>query len=429
MKTEILVVDDERQLLMAVHETLERKGYSVTTATNGVEALKKLREGDFQLMISDVRMPHMDGIALLQRALQLSPQTPIVLLTAFATVETAVEAMRLGAKDYLLKPFTAIQLISVVERYARNLQESSYNGFVATSSKQMQDLLARARQAADSDATILIQAESGTGKELLARFIHAHSPRNKGPFVAVNCAAMPENLLESELFGHEKGAFSGAVAAKPGKFELAQGGTLLLDEISEMLPLLQAKLLRVLQERVVDRIGAIKSTPVDVRVISTTNRRLADMVAAGSFRNDLFYRLNVVPLIIPPLRERKNEIPELVKFFCQKYGSATPRNFSSETIELLCRYDWPGNVRELENVVVRTLVLSRQVVIEPSDLCLEEKSAKPETTIPRSLREMERRMILSTLEETSGNRTRAAAILDVSVRTLRNKLKEYAIAR
>jgi DNA-binding NtrC family response regulator len=426
MKEEILVVDDERQLLMAVHETLERKGYSVTTATNGVEAIKKLRDGHFQLMISDVRMPHMDGLELLQRARQLAPQTPVVLLTAYATVENAVEAMRFGAKDYLLKPFTSSQLLGAVERYIAKISESATQSWIISTSKIMGDLMARARQAAESDATILIQAESGTGKELLAHYIHTNSPRNAGPFVAVNCAAMPEMLLESELFGHEKGSFSGAVAAKPGKFELAHGGTILLDEISEMLPMLQAKLLRVLQEREIDRVGAIRAIPIDVRVISTTNRRLADMLSSGSFRSDLYYRLNVVPLSIPPLRERKEDIPALVHHFCDKYSRDCRSEFAPETLEMLGRYDWPGNVRELENVIHRSLVMNRKPVIYPADLFLERDESTGSAVTVRSLHEMEKKMILSTLEETGDNRTKAAAILGVTVRTLRNKLKEYA---
>jgi len=377
-------------------------------------------------MISDVRMPHMDGLELLQRARQLAPQTPVVLLTAYATVENAVEAMRFGAKDYLLKPFTSIQLIGAVERHVAKIQEHSAQSSIIGSCKQMSDLMARARQAAESDATILIQAESGTGKELLARYIHTNSPRSAGPFVAVNCAAMPETLLESELFGHEKGAFSGAVAAKPGKFELANGGTILLDEISEMLPLLQAKLLRVLQEREIDRVGAVRAIPIDVRVISTTNRRLADMLNSGSFRSDLYYRLNVVPLSIPPLRERKEDIPVLVQHFCDKYSRDLKCEFAPETLELLGRYDWPGNIRELENVIHRTLVMNRKEVIHPVDLFLEREGGHGNGATIRSLHEMEKKMILSTLEETGDNRTKAAAILGVSVRTLRNKLKEYA---
>jgi DNA-binding NtrC family response regulator len=426
MKEEILVVDDERQLLMAVHETLERKGYSVTTATNGVEAIRKLRDGHFQLMISDVRMPHMDGLELLQRARQLAPQTPVVLLTAYATVENAVEAMRFGAKDYLLKPFTSSQLLGAVERYIAKISEGATQSLIIGTSKIMGDLMARARQAAESDATILILAESGTGIVLLAHYIHSNSPRIAGPFVAVNCAAMPEMLLESELFGHEKGSFSGAVAAKPGKFELAHGGTILLDEISEMLPMLQAKLLRVLQEREIDRVGAIRAMPIDVRVISTTNRRLADMLSSGSFRSDLYYRLNVVPLSIPPLRERKEDIPALVHHFCDKYSRDCRSEFAPETLELLGRYDWPGNVRELENVIHRSLVMNRKPVIYPADLFLERDESTGSAVTVRSLHEMEKKMILSTLEETGDNRTKAAAILGVTVRTLRNKLKEYA---
>lgn len=353
---------------------------------------------------------------------------PVVLLTAFGTIENAVEAMRLGARDYLLKPFSSHQLLGAVERYVRKPAESAPTDLMVYSGSSMRELMEKAMQVAQSEVTVLIQAESGTGKELLARSIHENSKRRKGPFVALNCAAMPENLLESELFGHEKGSFSGAVATKPGKFELASGGTMLLDEISEMLPILQAKLLRVLQERVVDRVGAIKPIPIDVRVIATTNRRLTEMVASGSFRSDLFYRLNVVPLTIPPLRERKDEIPLLVEHFCRRYAWDKPVSFAPETIQLLQRYDWPGNVRELENIVQRALVLCPREEVYPEDLFLEQpNSSQNGGHEARTLSEMEKKMILMTLEETGGNRTRAAEILGISVRTLRNKLKEYAI--
>lgn len=428
MKEHILVVDDERQLLTAMHTTLEMKGYEVSTASNGTDAVKKLTQEKFQLMISDVRMPHMDGIELLQQAHRMDPQMPVVLLTAFGTIENAVEAMRMGARDYLLKPFSSHQLLGTVERYVRKSAESAPTDLMVYSGPSMRELMEKAMQVAQSDATVLIQAESGTGKELLARSIHENSNRRKGPFVALNCAAMPENLLESELFGHEKGSFSGAVASKPGKFELASGGTMLLDEISEMLPILQAKLLRVLQERVVDRVGAIKPIPIDVRVIATTNRRLTEMVASGSFRSDLFYRLNVVPLTIPPLRERKDEIPLLVEYFCRRYALDKPVSFAPETIQLLQRYDWPGNVRELENIVQRALVLCPREEVCPEDLFLEQpNSSQNGEPQARTLSQMEKKMILMTLEETGGNRTRAAEILGISVRTLRNKLKEYAI--
>ncbi len=427
MKEHILVVDDERQLLAAMHATLEMKGYEVTTAGNGLDAVKKLAQEKFHLMISDLRMPHMDGIELLQQAQRIDPRMPVVLLTAFGTIENAVEAMRYGARDYLLKPFSSSQLLGAVEKHARKDRDSLSDRFLVHQCPAMSELLDKARQVAQSEATVLIQAESGTGKELLARFIHAGSPRSKGPFIALNCAAMPENLLESELFGHERGSFSGAIASKPGKFELAGGGTILLDEIAEMLPILQAKLLRVLQERVIDRIGATRLIPVNVRVIATTNRRLGDMVASGSFRSDLYYRLNVVPLTIPSLRERKQDIPVLVDHFCRLYRCREVQ-FAPETIQLLQKYDWPGNVRELENIVQRALVLGNQTVIRPEDLFWEQENRNGlSRTEARTIAEMEKKMILDTLDETGGNRTRAAEILGVSSRTLRNKLKEYAL--
>jgi DNA-binding NtrC family response regulator len=427
MREHILVVDDERQLLTAIHATLEMKGYEVSTAGNGLDAMKRLAQEKFHLMISDLRMPHMDGIELLQQAQRIDPRMPVVLLTAFGTIENAVEAMRYGARDYLLKPFSSSQLLGAVERYARKDRDPKADDFLVHQCPAMEELLERARQVAQSDATVLIQAESGTGKELLARFIHSGSPRSKGPFIALNCAAMPENLLESELFGHERGSFSGAIASKPGKFELGNGGTILLDEIAEMLPILQAKLLRVLQERVIDRVGAIRLIPVDVRVIATTNRRLTDMVAAGTFRADLYYRLNVVPLTIPSLRERKQDIPVLVDHFCKLYRRRDVQ-FAPETVQLLQKYDWPGNIRELENIVQRALVLGSQSLIRPEDLFWEqENQAAYSKTEARTIAEMEKKMILETLDETGGNRTRAAEILGVSARTLRNKLKEYAL--
>lgn len=427
MREHILVVDDERQLLTAIHATLEMKGYEVFTAGNGLDAIKRLAQEKFHLMISDVRMPHMDGIELLQQAQRIDPKMPVVLLTAFGTIENAVEAMRYGAKDYLLKPFSSNQLIGTVERYTRKERNPLDDDFLVHDCPAMRELLEKARQVAHSDATVLIQAESGTGKELLARFIHANSSRNKGLFVALNCAAMPENLLESELFGHERGSFSGAIASKPGKFELANGGTILLDEISEMLPILQAKLLRVLQERVIDRVGATRPIPVNVRIIATTNQKLSELVAAGSFRADLYYRLNVVPLTILSLRERKQDIPVLVDHFCRLHCQGEKR-FAPETIELLQKYDWPGNVRELENIVQRALVLGGRSIIRPEDLFIEkEPPAYNNTNEVCTISEMEKKMILTTLAGTGGNRTRAAEILGISSRTLRNKLKEYAI--
>ncbi|MFQ5739157.1 MAG: sigma-54-dependent transcriptional regulator [Acidobacteriota bacterium] len=428
---EVLVVDDEQQMLVAVDETLKRKGYAVATASSGVEALGKLEKGYYQAVISDVRMPELNGMDLLREVKRVSPTTPVILLTGHGTVCDAVTALKRGAFDYLMKPFSALQLIEVVKKATATspVGSSSRPCGVLTRDLQTMRLLELAAQAAQSEATILVEAESGTGKELVARYIHNCSARSQGPFVAVNCAALPEDLLESELFGYDKGAFTGAVQKKPGRFELANGGTILLDEIGEMAPLLQAKLLRVLQEREVDRVGGLAPIKVDVRVIATTNRNLKERVAEGSFREDLYYRLNVIPLTIPPLRDRKEDIPLLANHFCDKYGVATaPRRFAEETLELFRKYDWPGNVRELENVTRRALALCRNPVISPADVFMQfeagaEKPLRLQAGI--SLRELEKEFIRITLMETDGNRTRAAAMLGISLRTLRNKLREY----
>ena len=373
----------------------------------------------------------------------LAPQTPVILLTAYGTIQNAVDAMRHGAYDYLLKPFSSESLEKVVRRA---LDSASGKGdkpshTIITQDPVFSRTLEQTGQAALSAATVLIEAESGTGKELLARMIHQKSPRSCGPFIAVNCAALPESLLESELFGFEKGAFTGANVSKPGKFELAHNGTLLLDEVGEMAPILQAKLLRVLQEREVDRIGAKDPIDIDVRVIATTNRDLRALVKAGDFREDLYYRLNVVRLSIPPLRERLRDIPLLVDFFCKRHGknfSDTPV-ISPAALERLAKHDWPGNVRELENTIQRALTLCGGSVIKTEDLLISEPQSpgefhKSETkpveigvSAGVTMREMEKQLICRTLEDTCGNRTQAAKRLGISLRTLRNKLNEFGL--
>ena len=417
---EILVVDDEQQILVALKETLKRKGYTVSTASSAVEALRTLENKFYRAVITDVRMPELDGMDLLKEVKRLSPGTPVILLTGHGTVNHAVEALKQGAFDYLMKPFSAEQLTEVVERATslvwRSDTQRQHN--IITCDPRMEEVLALAEQASQTDFTVLIEAESGTGKELLARYIHNCSRRIGKAFVGVNCAALPEDLLESELFGHEKGAFTGANQQKPGKFELAHGGTILLDEIGEMAPLLQAKLLRVLQEKEVDRVGGWKPTPIDVRVIATTNQNLRELVANRRFREDLYYRLNVIPLGLPALRHRKRDISILVGHFCEKYATANGKRFSDETLELLQRYDWPGNVRELENVTRRALALCRSPVISPADLFLKEEvpGLSLELKPGVSLKELEREMIRVTLHETHSNRTQAARMCWVSGR-------------
>jgi DNA-binding NtrC family response regulator len=467
---DVLIVDDEPQMLIAMNETIRREGYSISTAGSGIEALAKLKESQFRLVITDLRMPRITGLDLLREVKSASPRTQVVLVTAHGTVSNAVEAMKLGAFDYLLKPFSAGDLQGIVRRAIQKnesfltVRKARHSFPIITQDPDMLAMLELAEQAAKGKATVLLQAESGTGKELIARSIHQSSPRSEAQFVAVNCAALPDNLLESELFGHEKGAFTGAIAQKPGKFELAHGGTLLLDEIGEMAPLLQAKLLRVLQEKEVDRIGGKHPIPVDVRVIATTNKNLKNLIQAGSFREDLYFRLNVIPLTIPPLRNRRGDIPLLASHFCEKYGldsRGQKMELAPQTLELLMKYDWPGNIRELENVVQRAAALAKNFTIYPQDLFLPlisyrsserdggdhetcgtvhgiEATSDGESDTPISekiqlkagfsVSEMEKRLIQLTLEETGGNRTRAAQLLGISLRTLRNKLREYRMA-
>ncbi len=444
MQEELLVVDDEPQMLIAINETLRRSGYSITTAGSGLEALRRLKERYYKLVITDMRMPEVSGLDLLRKVKNLSPQTPVILLTAYGTIQNAVDAMKDGACDYLLKPFSSESLECAVRKAlkASAAKSEKASRAIITQDPVFARTLEQANQVASSPATILIEAESGTGKELLARMIHQKSPRYSGAFVAVNCAALPENLLESELFGFEKGAFTGASVSKAGKFELANGGTLLLDEIGEMAPILQAKLLRVLQEKEVDRIGGKDPVKIDVRVLATTNRDLGALVRNGHFREDLFYRLNVVRLTIPPLRDRREDIPLLVDFFCKRYGMESGREgirIGAEALEKLKHYEWPGNVRELENTIQRAAALSAGSEIKPENLLLpdsgdtssigrqEPKAAELGPSAGVTMREMEKQLISRTLKDTGGNRTRAAKCLGISLRTLRNKLNEFGL--
>lgn len=448
-KDQILVVDDECSMRLALSEALRRVGYGIDMAEDGFEALQKFRKGGFQLVISDVKMPKMSGLDVLKEIKRMSPHTPVIMVTGYGTIENAVEAMKEGAADYILKPFSYEDLESAVKRTMLMSKPDRVSGrdrssgsrlksrVIVTQNPKMQNLLGLARNIAASNATVLIQGESGTGKELLARFIVENSPRRDKPFVVINCAAIPENLLESELFGHEKGAFTGAVSRRIGKFEMADHGTILLDEISEMSLSLQAKLLRVLQEFELDRIGGKISIPIDVRVISTTNEDLRRAVEEAKFREDLFYRLDVIPLMIPPLRERKEDIPLLVEHFLKENGErggpGREVTVSPEAQALLQKYDWKGNVRELENFIERAALVCEEGVIEPRHFFLDgtvrPQSESGEVPVGSTLREMEKQLILKTLEEAEGNRTHAAKVLGISVRTLRNKLKEYLPTR
>jgi DNA-binding NtrC family response regulator len=446
----VMVVDDEAPMRAALEAQFRRDGWEVKTAYGANDALAKFREAPCPLVVTDMRMPDGDGLRVMRGLRELDPQVGVVFLTAFGSVPEAVRAMHEGACDYLVKPVRFEQLKDVAERVMGRAfrgpagPEERDNIFVGESPK-LQKLLQRARQAARTDMDVLVEAESGTGKELLARLIHQASGRRNRPFVAVNCAAFPDALLESELFGHARGAFTGATVAKPGKFELAHTGTLLLDEIGELPLQLQPKLLRVLQEREVDRLGDTRPLRVDVRVIATTNRSLRALADEGKFRRDLYYRLNVVPLAVPPLRERRDDISRLVRHFLQKHaasGAGAPPVFSPELIACLEALDWPGNVRELENLVRRAVALHPGERIgvdflqetEPTAAaaqCEPEPQQQPTGAVGASpgtsLRDMERRLLESTLEASGGNRTHAARLLGICPRTMRNKIREYGL--
>jgi len=433
----VLVVDDEPAMRAALEASFRRDGWRVTAVGGTRAALDAFRRLPCPLVVTDMRMPDGDGLRVMQEVRALAPETAVIFLTAFANVPEAVKAMREGACDYLIKPISFEQLRESAARVLTSRVGKSpklNQGDFIGSSAVTQRLIERARQVARTDADILMEAESGTGKELLARLVHHASPRSQRPFVAVNCAGFPDTLLESELFGHVRGAFTGALTTKAGKFELANFGTLLLDEIGEMPLSLQPKLLRVLQEREIDRLGDTRPLPIDVRVIATTNRPLTAMVAEGKFRADLFFRLNVIPLTLPPLRERTEDIPELVAHFLRKYAPASRSNvvrFSPDLLERLQTYDWPGNVRELENFVRRVLVLAPGPVVGlellPEAGFQSEEPAAAGIAPGLTLRELERTLLEKTLDATGGNRTRAADMLGVSLRTVRNKIREFGL--
>jgi len=451
----VLVVDDEPGIRTALTAHFSREGWQVTAASGLKEAEYRLAQGDFQLLVSDVRLPDGSGVDLL-RVARATSAAPVVLLTAYGTVPDAVAAMRCGASDYLTKPIAWPQLRGIADRLcgqagaspARVEEAAAPAGGIIGRSPALLQALTRARAAASTDADILVEAESGTGKELLARFIHDASGRARKPFVAVNCAAVPEHLLESELFGHARGAFTGATQAKPGRFELAHGGTLLLDEIGEMPLHLQPKLLRALQEREFERLGETRTVKVDIRVIATTNVALAAAVDRGAFRSDLYYRLNVIPLSLPPLRERTQDIPLLAMHFASNWAARTKRPIpvlTPDFLEMLVAQPWIGNIRELGNFMQRVLSLhADDSALAPIDRAcfLRETAAgsirkQPEllaertevSTVPVTvpIRQMERLHLEKTLAMTQGNRTHAAEMLGISLRTMRNKIREYGL--
>jgi len=427
MSTRILVVDDEPQMALAISRVLTRKNFEVDICVEAVQALSRLAEREYAVVISDLRMPHMNGHELLQRVQTLRAGTPVIVVTAHGTVESAVECVRDGAVNYLLKPFDPETLECAV-RQALSLRESAaHHGETADFVAQDPATLAAvdlARRAAKVDATVLLEAESGAGKEIFARLIHEKSPRAAGPFVAINCAAMPKDLLEAELFGHVKGAFTGALRERRGHFQAADGGTLFLDEIGEMSADLQSRLLRVLQDHVVQSVGSEQQIRVDVRVVAATHRNLREEVRAGRFREDLYYRLRVLPLPIPPLRDRPGDIEPLARRFAVRYGGPGAR-LEPAALERFRRHSWPGNVRELENVIQRAAIHTSNGTIEAAHIDLEPALFQDTRTATVSLAAAERQTIGRALRENRGNRAATAEALGISPRTLRHKLKQY----
>ena len=443
----ILIVDDESEMRVALETTLKREKFQLTCAEDGKKALDVLEDEDFDLVLTDVRMPKLNGLELLRAVKEKSPKTQVVVMTAYGTIDNAVAAMKEGAFDYLIKGsgFSADVLVSTVNRAFLAPESSTHptshpspqteslgeKKRIVTQNNEMKKLLQFAENVAFSKSTVLIMGETGTGKELFARYIHQCSPRSEKPFTAVNCAALPEGLLESELFGHEKGSFTGATENKEGKFELANHSSLLLDEVTEMSMSLQAKLLRVLQEHEVDKIGGRTPIPVDVRVIATSNRDIRKRIQDQEFREDLFYRLNVVPLNLIPLRERIDDISVLtenfIHQFCEENGQS-PIKVDTTTLTLLKKYRWPGNIRELGNIVERSCLMCRGDTMLPTHLFFDEELYSKDKVLLRlsgTIYEMEKELIMQTLEEVNGNKTKAADSLGISIRTLRNKLNEY----
>jgi len=450
----VLVVDDNTRARQSMADVLKAAGHEVHACASAMEALKQLEKSSFDVIITDLQMPGMNGLEFIRAIEERKVDSQVVMVTAFASVSSAVEAMRHGAFDYIEKPFDVEQLEQLVERALRQTEQegkrssvpaanAAWQGMMIGESRGMRTLRERIAQAAPTDETVLIIGESGTGKELVARCLHAASRRSGRALVSLNCPALSPQLMESELFGHEKGAFTSADAPRVGRFELAEGGTILLDEITEIVQPLQAKLLRVLQERTYERVGSSESKRADVRVVATTNRDIRKEVAEGRFRQDLYYRLAVVPVVVPPLRERKEDVPLLIEHFLGIAAARmqkSPCELESVALDLLCEYNWPGNVRELENLVTRASVLSAGRPVQAEDLRpwlidpegslsqITDTSSSPALTSGMKLEDMERRLIEATLERFEGHRAKAAQALGIGIRTLSNKLRQYGYA-
>ena len=447
MKAKILVIDDDTSLRRVLEYNLLEEGYEVQVASSGEEGLYLFGQSQPNLVVTDMKMSGMDGLLVLKSIKERSPETSVIIITAFGTVDVAVEAMKAGAYDYITKPFIrdelrltvrkALQFSGLAEENRRLKSELSdradFRTFVG-SSKEMEKVFDVIRKVSNTDAAVLITGESGTGKELVARSVHANSPRRESPFVAINCAAIPRDLLESELFGYVKGAFTGAIRDKIGKFQLAEGGTLFLDEVGDLPVELQPKLLRALQEKEVEPVGGSTVQKLDVRIVSATNLDIDMAMADGTFREDLYYRLSVIPIHLPPLRERRQDIPLLIRYFCSKHGS-DKISFEKNALGTLVRYPWPGNVRELENTIERLLIMRNSDVISLNDLPEKfQESTKPGTTIVKlpdegySLEQLEREVVVEALERNFWNQTEAARFLRIPRHTLIYRIEKYDIA-
>jgi two-component system NtrC family response regulator len=447
MIPKILIIDDEEHMCWALKRAMEQEGYQAVTATSGSKGINLLKEKGPSLILLDLKMPEMDGLEVLGIIREIHPRVPVIMITAHGTIETAIEAMKLGAVDYITKPFDLDELKMVVKqalKYSKLVSEVSFwrselnkkYGTVIGESQAMKEIMMLIERVATSNATVMITGDSGTGKEVTARAIHLASERRDQPFVPVNCAALPEQLLESELFGHEKGAFTGAVALRTGRFEMADNGTIFLDEIAEMPLAMQAKLLRVIQERSFERVGGTETLKVDLRIIAATNKDIKKAVECGEFREDLYYRLNVIHIQLPPLKDRKEDILLLANNFLLKYMKGTnPKEISPEAMELLLNYDWPGNIRELQNVIERAVIICQGDMVLPEHLPKELQKNDysdvdniikfPDAGI--SLEEVEKELILKALEKSNGNQTKAAQLLGITRSALIYRSQKYNI--